>query len=126
RSATRTCGPRCSPDSDTLREAFPMNAPDAAGRFGSGRAVPRIEDRALLEGRGRFTDNVDVPGAAVIAFLRSPYAHARIVGVDVAAARSMPGVLGVFSGADLDAAGVRGLPTTPDFRRADGRSSASA
>ena len=47
-----------------------MNAHDAAARFGSGRAVPRIEDRALLEGRGRFTDNVAVPGEAVIAFLR--------------------------------------------------------
>ena len=57
-----------------------MNAPDAAARFGSGRAVPRIEDRALLAGRGRFTDNVAVPGQTVIAFLRSPYAHARIVG----------------------------------------------
>ena len=90
-----------------------MNAPDAAARFGSGRAVPRIEDQALLEGRGRFTDNVAVPGDAVIAFLRSPYAHARIVGIDVDAARAMPGVLGVFTGADLEAAGVKGMPTTP-------------
>jgi carbon-monoxide dehydrogenase large subunit len=103
-----------------------MNAPDAATRFGSGRAVPRIEDKALLEGRGRFTDNVAVPGAAVIAFLRSPYAHARIGGVDVEAARSMPGVLGVFTGADLEAAGVKGMPTTPDFRRADGRKADAA
>ncbi len=98
-----------------------MNAPDAAGRFGSGRAVPRIEDRALLEGRGRFTDNLAVPGEAVIAFLRSPYAHARIVAIDTAAARAMPGVVGVFTGAELAAAGVQGMPTTPDFRRADGR-----
>src|SRR6187200_3023466 len=67
-----------------------MNAPDAATRFGSGRAVPRIEDKALLEGRGRFADNV------------------------------------VFTGADLDAAGVKGMPTTPDFRRADGRRTATA
>jgi len=102
-----------------------MNAPDAAARFGSGRAVPRIEDRALLEGRGRFTDNVAVPGETVIAFLRSPYAHARIAGIDVDAARAMPGVIGVFTGADLAAAGVKGLPTTPDFRRADGRSTVS-
>jgi len=102
-----------------------MNAPDAVARFGSGRAVPRIEDRALLEGRGHFTDNVAVPGETVIAFLRSPYAHARIAGIDVAAARAMPGVIGVFTGADLAAAGVKGLPTTPDFRRADGRSTVS-
>ena len=102
-----------------------MNAPDAVARFGSGRAVPRIEDRGLLQGRGRFTDNVEVAGAAPIAFLRSPYAHARIAGIDVAAARAMPGVIGVFTGADLAAAGVKGLPTTPDFRRADGRSTVS-
>ena len=102
-----------------------MNAPDAAARFGSGRAVPRIEDRALLEGRGRFTDNVAVPGEAVIAFLRSPYAHARIVGIDAGAARAKPGVLGVFTGAELAAAGVKGMATTPDFRRADGRSTVS-
>ena len=102
-----------------------MNAPDAAARFGSGRAVPRIEDRALLEGRGRFTDNVAVPGHAVIAFLRSPYAHARIAGIDADAARAMPGVLGVFTGADLAAAGVEPIPTTADFKRADGRSTVS-
>jgi aerobic carbon-monoxide dehydrogenase large subunit len=103
-----------------------MNAPDAAARFGSGRAVPRIEDRALLEGRGRFTDNVAVPDETVIAFLRSPYAHARIAGVDTAAARAMPGVVGVFTGAELAAAGVKGMATTPDFRRADGRPTVTA
>ncbi|MEO5883278.1 MAG: molybdopterin cofactor-binding domain-containing protein [Caldimonas sp.] len=102
-----------------------MNAPDAATRFGSGRAVPRIEDRALLQGRGLFTDNVAVPGNAVMAFLRSPYAHARIAAIDVAAARALPGVIGVFTGADLVAAGVGGMPTIPDFRRPDGRSTVS-
>ncbi len=102
-----------------------MNAPDAAARFGSGRAVPRIEDRALLEGRGLFTDNVAVPGHAVIAFLRSPYAHARLAGIDVAAARAMPGVIGIFTGADLVAAGVEGIPTTAGFKRADGRTTVS-
>ena len=50
----------------------------AAARFGSGRAVARIEDGALLRGRGRFTDNVPVAGESTLAFLRSPYAHARI------------------------------------------------
>jgi carbon-monoxide dehydrogenase large subunit len=51
----------------------------------SAAAVPcrASKDRALLEGRGRFTDNVAVPGETVIAFLRSPYAHARIAGIDV-------------------------------------------
>ncbi|MGZ5892717.1 MAG: xanthine dehydrogenase family protein molybdopterin-binding subunit [Caldimonas sp.] len=98
-----------------------MNAPDAVARFGSGQAVARVEDRALLQGLGRFTDNVAVPGQAVIAFLRSPYAHAEIVGVDAAAARAMPGVLAVYSGADLDAAGVQPMPSNAGFKRADGR-----
>ena len=64
-------------------------------------------------------------GEAVIAFLRSPYAHARIVAIDVAAARAMPGVLAVYTGAELAGAGVQPIPTTPDFRRADGRPTVS-
>jgi carbon-monoxide dehydrogenase large subunit len=98
-----------------------MNAPDAIARFGSGRAVARIEDRALLKGEGRFTDNFVEPDQATIAFLRSPYAHARIAGIDTGVARAMPGVLAVFTGADLVAAGLVPMPTTPGFRRADGR-----
>ena len=86
-----------------------MNAPDAAARFGSGRAVPRIEDEALLEGRGRFTDDVAVARRRrVIAFVRSPYAHARIARHRRRRPRAaMPGVLGVFTGAELAAAGVK-------------------
>ncbi|HWK83485.1 MAG TPA: xanthine dehydrogenase family protein molybdopterin-binding subunit, partial [Caldimonas sp.] len=95
-----------------------MNAPDAAARFGSGQAVLRIEDRALLEGLGRFTDNVAVPGQAVIAFLRSPHPHARIASIDADAARGLDGVLAVYTGADLVAAGVEPMPTTAGFKRA--------
>ncbi|MEO8081710.1 MAG: xanthine dehydrogenase family protein molybdopterin-binding subunit [Caldimonas sp.] len=101
-------------------------APDSAARFGSGRAVARIEDRALLLGEGRFTDNVAVAGDAIVAFLRSPHPHARIVAVDAAAARAMPGVLAVYTGAELAAAGVRPMPKSPDFRRAGGAAGASA
>ncbi|MEO8924567.1 MAG: xanthine dehydrogenase family protein molybdopterin-binding subunit [Caldimonas sp.] len=98
---------------------------DAVARFGSGRAVARIEDAALLRGLGRFTDNVPVVGETVVAFLRSPYAHARIVAIDCDAARAMPGVLAVYTGAELAAAGVKPIPTTPDFKRADGRPTVS-
>jgi carbon-monoxide dehydrogenase large subunit len=97
-----------------------MNADDAATRFGSGRAVPRIEDAALLAGRGRFVDNLAVAGQAVVAFQRSPYAHAHIVSIDVDAARSMPGVLAVFTSADLVAAGVKPMPANAGFKRSDG------
>ena len=61
----------------------------------------------------------------MIAFQRSPHAHARIVAVDADAARAMPGVLAVYTGAELAAAGVEPMPTTPDFRRADGQKAVS-
>jgi len=94
---------------------------DAAARFGSGRAVHRVEDGTLLVGRGRFVDNAPEPGQTIIAFQRSPHAHARIVAIDADAARAMPGVLAVLTGAELSAAGVKVMPTTPDFRRTDGQ-----
>jgi carbon-monoxide dehydrogenase large subunit len=90
------------------------------GRFGSGREVRRIEDAGLLAGAGRFTDDFTLPGQTYLAFLRSPYAHARIVSIDVTAAASMPGVLAVLTGADLIAAGVKPLPLAPIFTRPDG------
>ena len=98
-----------------------MNADDTPSRFGSGRAIPRVEDGELLVGRGRFVDNIVGAGAATLAFQRSPHAHARIVAIDVDAARALPGVLAVYTGAELAAAGIQPMATTPDFRRADGR-----
>ena len=98
---------------------------DATARFGSGRAVHRVEDGALLAGRGRFVDNVAEPGQTIVAFQRSPHAHARIVAIDTDAARATPGVLAVYTGAELAAVGIKPMPTTPDFRRADGRPTVS-
>jgi carbon-monoxide dehydrogenase large subunit len=91
-----------------------------AGRYGSGQAVKRIEDEGLLKGLGQFTDDVVPAGQLHACFLRSPYPHAAIVSVDMAAARAMPGVVGVFSGADLVAAGVKPIPGSKDFKRAGG------
>ena len=90
------------------------------GRFGSGREVRRIEDAGLLAGAGRFTDDFSLPGQTYLSFLRSPYAHARIVSIDATAAASMPGVVGVLTGADLVSAGVKPLPVAPMFQRPDG------
>ncbi|WP_428534812.1 xanthine dehydrogenase family protein molybdopterin-binding subunit [Rhodopila sp.] len=95
------------------------------GRFGSGRDVRRIEDAGLLAGGGHFTDDFSPPGLIQLGFLRSPHAHARIVSIDVAAARAMPGVLAVLTGADLAAAGVQPLPLAPMFQRPDGSPGAS-
>ncbi len=95
-------------------------APAQPTRFGSGQAVRRLEDDALLAGAGRFTDDVTLPGQAYLFFVRSPYPHARIVAVDTAAALAMPGVLQVVTGAELVAAGVKPIPDSSGFARADG------
>jgi carbon-monoxide dehydrogenase large subunit len=86
---------------------------DITQRFGSGRAVQRIEDEGLLKGVGQYTDDVMPQGQLRMVFVRSPYPHARIVSVDTANAASMPGVLKVVSGRELADAGVRPLPTLP-------------
>jgi CO/xanthine dehydrogenase Mo-binding subunit len=66
-----------------------------------GRRVKRNEDPRLLTGRALFVDDVDRPGMLHVAFLRSPFAHARIGSVDVDAARALPGVHAVYTAADL-------------------------
>ena len=103
-----------------------MNAPLEAVRFGSGKSVRRIEDPALVRGLGQYTDDVTLPGQLHLVFLRSPYAHARITGVDAADARAMPGVVAVYTGAELVAAGVKAMPGVPMFPRPDGKPGASA
>jgi carbon-monoxide dehydrogenase large subunit len=97
------------------------------GRFGSGKAVRRIEDPALVAGRGRYTDDLAPAGETHLVFLRSPHAHARIVSIDADAARAMPGVLAVFTGAQLAAAGVKPMARAPlPFTRPDGKPLAGA
>ena len=89
-------------------------------RFGSGQAVLRLEDRALLTGAGQYTDDVRLPRQSHLVFVRSPYPHARIGSIDVADAARMPGVLRIVTGADLVAAGVKPMPGTAGFNRPDG------
>ena len=103
-----------------------MSTNNEAGRFGSGQAVKRVEDAALLVGKGLFTDNVLVPLQTHIAFLRSPYAHARITSIDVSAASGMPGVLSVYTGEQLALAGVKPMPKLAGFPRAGGQPPATA
>jgi carbon-monoxide dehydrogenase large subunit len=102
-----------------------MDAPVDVGRFGSGHAVRRIEDPALIAGRGCFTDDVVPAGQTHLVFLRSPHAHARIVAIDTSAARAIPGVLAVLTGADLVAAGVKTMRLDHPFKRPDGSPGAS-
>ncbi len=66
-----------------------------------GRARRRKEDARLITGQTNWTDNITLPGMLHMAFLRSPHAHAKIISVDVSAARTQPGVIAAFCGADL-------------------------
>jgi aerobic carbon-monoxide dehydrogenase large subunit len=83
-----------------------------------GKARLRKEDERLITGQTNWTDNITLPGILHIAFLRSPFAHARITSVDVSAARGAPGVIAAYSGADF-AAEQGSLPcawpVTPDI-----------
>ncbi|MDP4299605.1 xanthine dehydrogenase family protein molybdopterin-binding subunit [Leptothrix discophora] len=73
-----------------------------------GQSVVRREDARFLTGRGQYTDDITLPGQTFGYFLRSPYAHARLLKVDTAAAAAAPGVVGVFTGEHFKAVG--GLP----------------
>src|SRR6202046_2688399 len=75
-----------------------------SGSLWVGQSIVRVEDSALLTGRGRFIDDVGVhPGTLYAAFLRSPHAHADIVSIDVAKAMEAPGVAAVLDGEDIKA-----------------------
>jgi carbon-monoxide dehydrogenase large subunit len=75
-----------------------------------GQSVRRLEDARFLTGRGRYTDDVNRANQAFVHVVRSPHAHARVLGIDMAMARATPGVLGVFSDADLRADGLGPIP----------------
>ncbi|HKH32889.1 MAG TPA: xanthine dehydrogenase family protein molybdopterin-binding subunit, partial [Beijerinckiaceae bacterium] len=89
-------------------------------KFGIGQPVPRLEDPKLLRGEGRYTDDLDLPGQVYAVIVRSPHAHGIIRAVDTAAAREMPGVLGVYTAADLERGGYGLLKVIPAFKNRDG------
>ncbi len=66
-----------------------------------GKSVKRREDKRLMSGQGRFTDDHQFPGMVFAAFVRSPYAHANVGDIDTSAARALPGVIGVLTYADI-------------------------
>ncbi len=92
----------------------------ASARFGASRTQKRLEDDRLLQGKGRYSDDVDLPGQAWMVLLRSPHAHARIASIDADEARKAAGVLAVYTAADLAADGIGPIPFPPLFKRADG------
>src|SRR5258705_9623940 len=78
-----------------------------------GRPDLRKEDQRFITGRGRYVDDLRVPGCLHAAFVRSPYAHARVERIDTAAARGMPGVVAVLTAADLPECKRPIPPATP-------------
>ncbi|MGE3244862.1 MAG: xanthine dehydrogenase family protein molybdopterin-binding subunit [Beijerinckiaceae bacterium] len=90
-----------------------MNKPVDIQFKSVGQPFRRKEDERLLQGRGRFTDDFSVPGQAHAVMVRSPHPHARIVRIGKEAALALPGVLGVFTGADCLAEGFTAIPHNP-------------
>ena len=90
----------------------------AVEKFAVGQSVPRNEDPMLLRGEGHYTDDVGLPGQAYAVMVRSQNAHGVIRAIDVEAARKMPGVLGVYTGADLKGYGP--LKCIVPFNNRDG------
>jgi carbon-monoxide dehydrogenase large subunit len=90
------------------------------GEFAIGQGVSRFEDPRLIRGGGRYTDDIKLPGMAHGVVLRSPHAHAKINGIDVAAAKTAPGVLAILTSADIKAAGYTDLPVPGGHKRRDG------
>ena len=82
----------------------------AAERY-TGASIKRSEDPRILTGAGRYVDDIKLPGMLHAAFVRSPLAHARVISVDAEAARALPGVVAVLTGADLETMTVPGPDT---------------
>ena len=87
--------------------------PDQTGFRFIGKPLPRKEDARLITGHGRFTDDFVLEGQAHAAMVRSPHPHARIVAIDAERAKTMPGVFGVFTGADCAADKIGPIPHDP-------------
>jgi carbon-monoxide dehydrogenase large subunit len=85
-----------------------MNAPEQPGLIGA--SVKRKEDYRFLTGSGQYTDDVVLPQQSHGVFVRSPHAHARLGNIDIEDAKRSPGVIAIFTGADLAAEHVGGLP----------------
>src|SRR4051812_25643232 len=100
----------------TSRRAMPMTTT----KFGLAQPVRRVEDPRLLIGAGRYTDDIVLPGMLFGVVLRSPHAAAKITGLDTAAAKTLPGVHGVYTAADLAADNIGPLPCAALVNNRDG------
>jgi len=90
------------------------------GQFGIGQPIKRFEDQRLLRGEGRFHNDVNLPGQTYAVMVRSTHAHARIRSIDTGAALAAPGVVAVFTGADLARDNLGTMQMTLKRKRPDG------
>src|SRR5579875_855540 len=86
-----------------------VDHPPPVGELGLART--RVEDLRLITGQGQYVEDITLPGTLWLAFVRSPYPHARIARIDTAAAAAAPGVVGVFTGQDFPA--IHPIPLLP-------------
>ena len=89
-------------------------------KFGVAQPVRRVEDPRLLLGHGRYTDDITPEGALHAILLRSPHAAATIRSIDSTTAKSLPGVHGIYTGADLEHDGIGGIPCAIPLKNSDG------
>src|SRR5258705_3747387 len=97
-----------------------MSDPITIQKFAIGQSVSRLEDPRLVQGLGRYSDDVTLPRQAYAVVVRSPHAHARIRRIDPTVALRAPGELAVLTGTDLAADGLGDLPTDASRKRRDG------
>ncbi len=91
-------------------------------KFGIGQAATRVEDRRFISGQGQYIEDLALPGQSWGVFVRSPHAHARILEIDTDSVSDLPGVLGVYTYADLRAADIGDLPCNVGTSNIDGSS----
>ncbi len=90
------------------------------GQFGVGQAVRRKEDFRLLQGKGRYLDDISIENQTYGSVLRSPHAHARIISIDTSEAKKLPGVLEIITADDLNSDGITGIPCLASVKSKDG------
>ena len=82
-----------------------------------GASIRRVEDAPLITGKGCYTEDIQLPGMLHLAFLRSPYPHAKIISIDTSAAKAMAGVIAVVTGDDLgERLHVPAFPMVPGMK----------
>ena len=92
-------------------------------KFGMGQSVRRTEDIRFVTGQGRYTDDLHFENEAHVAFVRSPYAAAKINSIDISAAAAAPGVIAVLTQADVDKFGAGPMPCLANLKNRDGTAS---